>query len=247
MDVICGIDVGGTKIAAGIVDPVRGGVKGRLEVPTRPERGGQAILDDCVAMAAELAADTVGIGLCELVDIDRKIVSAATIDWRELDVEAAFGDRVVIVESDVRCAAHAESSFGRAWRETNFLYVSAGTGIAGCLVRNGEPWLGAHGHAIVIGAPPVELVASGLAIEQGADFGEAADALGRELAGLVNFLDPAAIVLGGGLGLNRDYRNRAARAMRPLIYSDAARDVPLHPGMRGANAGIVGAALSALQ
>ena len=46
MPVAIGVDIGGTKIAAGIVTSPGGTVRGRRLLPTRPERGGRAVLDD---------------------------------------------------------------------------------------------------------------------------------------------------------------------------------------------------------
>ncbi len=72
MTLAVGIDVGGTKIAAGLVDVTTGRLQERLQVPTRPEREGREVLADCAALAAQLGegALPVGIGLCELVDLD---------------------------------------------------------------------------------------------------------------------------------------------------------------------------------
>ena len=67
-----GIDVGGTKIAAGLVDTDTGECEARFERVTRPEREATVVLDDCVGMAQRLAAGQgdipIGIGVCELVD-----------------------------------------------------------------------------------------------------------------------------------------------------------------------------------
>ena len=92
MTVALGIDVGGTKIAAGVVEADTGTVHERRLLPTRPERGGKAVLDDCAGLAAELGGGTlpVGIGLCELVDLAGRPTSADTVDWRDLDPPAAI-------------------------------------------------------------------------------------------------------------------------------------------------------------
>jgi len=122
------------------------------------------------------------------------------------------------------------------------------------------PWAGARGNAIVTGSPPVELVASGLALAQrtgrsaadvvgdpafAEEVGRAADALGLELARLVNALDPGAVVIGGGLGLNDAYRERAVRTMRAGVYAESTRALPVRPAALGPDAGVVGAALAA--
>src|SRR5215211_2509070 len=87
-----GIDIGGTKIAGGIVNLETGHVLARQQIPTPVRRGGAAVLDDTVALAAQLYKEAtirgvrpavIGIGLCELVDLAGKATSAQTIDWRD--------------------------------------------------------------------------------------------------------------------------------------------------------------------
>ena len=73
----------------------------------------------------------------------------------------------------------------------------------------------------------------------------AASALGRELARLVNALDPEAVVIGGGLGLAPGFRERIEENMRPDIYADLTRDLPVLPAALGVRAGVIGAALAA--
>jgi glucokinase len=263
MTVALGIDVGGTKIAAGLVDRKSGAVLGRAETSTRPERGGPAVLADCAALAAGLG-DTplpIGIGLCELVDLDGNPASGDTVDWRGLDVPGAFGGQRVAVEADVRAAALAESRFGVGAGVSPFLFVIVGTGASACLVVDGRPFAGAHGEALVLGAPPVEALAAGPALARAAGLERAeevladparaalveaaASELGRALAVLVNALDPAVVVLGGGLGAAPAYRERAARACRSLLAYP--RDPPLDvvATRLGADGGVIGAALCA--
>jgi glucokinase len=259
-----GIDVGGTKIAAGLVDVARGHVVDREELPTKPQRGGSAVLADCAAMAARLGGGEhpVGIGLCELVDLAGRPAAADTVDWRGLDVAAAIGAPLVVLGSDVRAAAHAEARFGAGANRSPFLFAIVGTGASACLVVDGEPYAGAHGHAIVLGAPPVEGIASGLALTRrtGVDRAEAvladpahdglvheaALALGQVLAVLVNALDPNVIVLGGGLGGNPAFRERVAAAARPLVEAAGLRAPEFVGSALGRDGGVLGAALSAL-
>jgi glucokinase len=71
--------------------------------------------------------------------------------------------------------------------------------------------------------------------------------LGAGLAGLVNALDPGVVVIGGGLGLNERYRDLAVAAMRPMIFADDTRDLPVVAAELGADAGVIGAALAAVR
>jgi glucokinase len=74
----------------------------------------------------------------------------------------------------------------------------------------------------------------------------AADALGSSLGWLVNVLDPEAIVVGGGLGLAPGrFRERLMVATRGHIWNPVARELPLVSAALGADAGLIGAALTA--
>jgi glucokinase len=258
-----GIDVGGTKIAAGVIDTGTGAVLERGQVPTRPERGGEAVLRDCAELAAELGDGLlpVGIGLCELVDLEGRPASGDTVDWRGLDPAAAIEAPRVVVESDLRAAALAEARFGAGADVTPFLFAIVGTGASACLVVDGHPYAGAHGEALVLGAPPVERVASGRALARAAGLERAedvladpayaplvdaaAEALGGVLAVLVNALDPAQVVLGGGLGSAPAYCERVGRACRLLLAYPRTPELGVVPARLGADGGVVGAALCA--
>jgi glucokinase len=267
VSVVAGVDVGGTKIEACLLDPLTGEVSRRERVRAGPEAGGMAVLANCVEVVRRLVGDVsvaaVGIGLCEFVSLDGRPTSAFTVDWRGLDLAGAFSQIAPVrLESDVRAAALAEARLG-AGRGVDlpWVYVSVGTGISYALVIAGQPFTGARGNAIAVGAPPVEQVASGHALQRRAGCAtaeevladpslselvdEAAGALGQAMAWLVNALDPAVVVIGGGLGLVRVYRDNAVRAMRAGIEAPDSRDVPVIPAKLGALAGAIGAGLAA--
>jgi glucokinase len=264
---VVGIDVGGSKILGATVDVTTGAVLRELRLPTPVHAGGDAVLDECVRLAGELAPDgpaKVGIGLCEFVDLSGTPTSAFTVDWLGLDVSGAFGERThVRVESDVRAAALAEARFGDAAHFDSFVYLVVGTGVSYCLVLHGQPYEGARGNAIVVGAPPVERTSSGPALAEraGVDRAElvlgdptraslvdaAADQLGLALAALVNALDPEAVVIGGGLGLVERYRDRVAASARAAIEHAATRELPIIPAALGPRSGVIGAALAGVR
>jgi glucokinase len=109
-----GLDVGGTKIAACVADVLTGRIFASEQVPSATGSGGPAVLASAVSLVKRLAAGrevaTVGVGICELVDLDHHIASAYTVDWRGLDVEGAFSEIAPArLESDVRAAALAEA------------------------------------------------------------------------------------------------------------------------------------------
>ncbi len=186
-----GIDVGGTKCAAGLISLDDGSVVARGLRPTLPERGGKAVLADVIELTQSLQAEakrlgihptSVGIGLCELVGADGEILSEATIRWMGICAPAAIEDEIqlpVFLDADVRAAARAEAHFGAGRNSRCFLYVTVGTGISSCLVLNKTPFAGARGltgtfassNGLIAGSsgqvllgPPLEQFASGPAL-----------------------------------------------------------------------------------
>jgi glucokinase len=257
-----GIDVGGTKIAAGLCDLATGEVLVRHVVPTPHD--GPASLAACAEAAAIVAPSgaPIGLGLCELVDQLGRPRSAQTLDWRDLDIASAFSSTgPIVVDSDVRTAGRAEALLGAGRDFSRLVFLNVGTGISYALLRGGVPDPGARGYAIIVGAPAVEDVAggAGLAALAGepdaravlADarhaglVSEATAALGAAIAALVNALDPDAVVIGGGLGLVSGYREAAVAAARPLIWAEDVRGILIVPADLGGDGAMLGAALAA--
>ena len=161
---LIGVDIGGTKIAAGIVDVGAGIVSSRIEIPTRPERGGAAVFQSVRDMIASLIAASagmshgIGVGICEIVDGRGRLRSAVTVDWRNRDLNELGGGAAVHLGSDVRAAALAEASFGAARAYRHALYVSVGTGVASVPIFDGVPYGGANGAALVLATAPRRIV-----------------------------------------------------------------------------------------
>lgn len=160
-----GVDVGGTKIAAGLVAFPEGTVRARRVQPTAPQRGGAAVLEDVGRLSEELAAegrlqrlgvDGIGIGVCELVDLAGQVVSANCIGWHNLPVSRRLSAHApVIMEADVRAAALGEALFGAGKPFKNFLYFTIGTGISCALVLDGKPFTGARGLTGTMASSPL--------------------------------------------------------------------------------------------
>jgi glucokinase len=186
-----GIDVGGTKCAAGLVSLDDGRIVARELRPTQPERGGEAVLAEVIELAQWCQQEanhlairpiSVGIGLCELVGLGGGILSDATIRWRDLRARPRIEYATqlpVFIDADVRSAARAEAHFGTGRDLKCFLYVTVGTGISSCLVLNKTPFTGARGltgtfasgNVLIAGSdgklvsgPPLEQFASGPAL-----------------------------------------------------------------------------------
>lgn len=166
-----GIDVGGTKIAGGVVDLATGAVRSRTQMDSDCERGGEPVLADVARMARGLwrtarqdgvTPEALGIGVAELVDPQGRIFSDYRIKWRDMDVPArlgtalqGFGPVSITVASDVRAAALAEARFGAGRGGADFYYVTIGTGISGVLVQGGVPYAGTKGAGLVIANGPM--------------------------------------------------------------------------------------------
>jgi glucokinase len=150
-----GIDVGGTKIAAGVVTFPDGRMHLRREISTKADRGGEAVLDDVFLLATELTTEAgeqnfqingIGVGVCELVSNSGEIVSSNCLPWRSAEVREGLATIApTVIEADVRAAALAEAIFGAGRQNRIFVYVTVGTGISSCLVLDGQPFTGARG------------------------------------------------------------------------------------------------------
>ena len=168
---VIGLDVGGTKIAGGLVSCDSGQVLSRLVVPTRPERGSQTVLDDLLKIARSLLYEArrinalvggIGIGVPETVDPGGNVTSSQTLAWQNIPVQSICSKLApAIVESDVRAAALGEALFGAGRAYSTFVYVTVGTGISSCLVLDGRPFPGARGNALILASAPLSTTCNG--------------------------------------------------------------------------------------
>lgn len=155
-----GVDVGGTKIAAGIVCFPSHTILLKETIPTLPARGGHAVLADCISLVQRLKAhaddrgyhvEGIGVGIAELVNLKGEITSEYLIKWRGLSAKEQLSQiSSTQFESDARAPALAEALFGAGRPFTNFVFLTIGTGISYCLVLDGKPFAGANGHAIMV-------------------------------------------------------------------------------------------------
>jgi glucokinase len=156
MKAYIGIDIGGTKIAGGIVTP-----NGKLllsktaETPT--EQGGKAILNAAIALTESLMPDPkrrtfegIGVGAGGQIDSTRGVVVSATAvlpGWAGLKIAASFQKTFKIqtkVDNDVNALALGEYHFGAARRLSTVVFLALGTGVGGALLLDGKVHNGAH-------------------------------------------------------------------------------------------------------
>lgn len=152
---VLGVDVGGTKIAAALVDTENGRIARKRETATATVRGVEAVVADIVSLVQEVAGGepiaAIGVGLPELVDGEGAIRSAYLLDWQEGGLEERLAAIAPVrFASDVRAAALAEATLGAGEPYDLFVYISLGTGISSTLVQQGVPLVGARGGALVL-------------------------------------------------------------------------------------------------
>ncbi|MEL4357346.1 MULTISPECIES: ROK family glucokinase [unclassified Luteococcus] len=148
-----GIDIGGTKVAAGVVDE-QGQVLRRLLRPT-PSRSPEAVEDAIVEVVENLSAshfvEAVGIGAAGWVDTDQAVVRFSPhLAWRNEPLKARLNQRIdlpVLVDNDANAAAWAEFRFGAGRNANVMICLTLGTGIGGAVVINGRLFRGRYGMA----------------------------------------------------------------------------------------------------
>jgi glucokinase len=158
-----GVDIGGTKVAGGVVDD-HGQVIDRTRRST-PARDSDATQAAIVAVVRELAGrhevDAVGLAAAGLVDEHRAtmLFSANLPGWRgeplRDDIAAEVG-LPVIVENDANAAAWGEVCHGAARGERFVVCITVGTGIGGGLVIDGQLYRGRFGAGAEYGHVRVE-------------------------------------------------------------------------------------------
>ncbi len=167
LPLVVGVDVGGTKIAAALVD-ADGVPLHRVRYPTEissPQATLDSIaraVDQVIEEAGLLPADiyAVGLGIPGLVDPVRGIgIASVNLNWRNVPVRAELQERLGLpcfIENDVKAAALGEARYGAGRGLDSLVFLIIGTGIAASVVQNQTILRGAHGIAGEIGHAIIE-------------------------------------------------------------------------------------------
>ncbi|SIQ43895.1 glucokinase [Rhizobium sp. RU35A] len=288
---VIGIDLGGTKLLAGLAD-ADGTLLLSREEPTRhgvdaPVLGQIAEMARALACEAGLAAEEIAqlvIGVPSAVSPQTGLASLSPNLALPADrpLAALVGERLpfpVAVENDVNLAAYGEAS-GLADVVGSLVFISFGTGVGMGMVINGQLVRGAFGRAGEIAYLPVgpqphatapasenglfEDIVGTAGIRQRFDLGQASvadlfrraaagdgqavaaiDTLAQDaslgLAAVQALIDPARIVVGGGIGSQAMFLERLRHHLVPLLPFDC----PVEPSRFGARAGLTGAVMLA--
>jgi len=152
-----GVDIGGTKVAGGVVDE-QGRVidRERRDTPGADVAATETTIVEVVeALCARHEIAAVGIGAAGWIANDHAtVLFAPHLAWRNEPLREALRSRIeppLIVENDANAAAWAEYRFGAAKGEKVVVCVTLGTGIGGGLVVDGSVYRGAFGIACEYG------------------------------------------------------------------------------------------------
>ncbi|HWC23035.1 MAG TPA: ROK family protein [Flexivirga sp.] len=158
-----GVDIGGTKTVAALVD-AGGGIIGRAVEATPGSDGPDAILATVLRLVRAVADGTrprgVGVGSAGVIDHRSGVVLSATSvlrDWAGTPVRERLSDMTglpVRVVNDVHAHALGEAWAGAAAGAESVLMIAVGTGVGASFVRSGEVWFGAHDVAGHLGHIP---------------------------------------------------------------------------------------------
>jgi len=148
-----GIDIGGTKVAAGVVDGL-GNIREELrrETPGRDPRAVEAVIVDLVReLGTRHELRSVGIGAAGWMDLDGgTVVFSPHLAWRNEPLRQNLEgllNRPVTLANDADAAAWAEWRFGAGRGQDRLVCLTLGTGIGGALVVDGRVERGSFGMA----------------------------------------------------------------------------------------------------
>ena len=158
MTLAIGVDVGGTKVAAGVVDE-DGRIIAKLKRSTpaaSPPQTEQAIADAVTELLAHHQVkgnrvEAIGLGAAGFVDSARAtMLFAPNLAWRAEPLKERVEERLgreVVVENDANASAWAEARFGAARGYRDVMLVALGTGIGAAIIIGGELYRGRWGIA----------------------------------------------------------------------------------------------------
>ncbi len=162
-----GVDVGGTRIAAGLIERKGRSLK-EVRALTPADSGPFAIVDAIIELIEDVASSVhpgeiagIGVGLPAQIDFLKQTVEFCTnLPLAGVDMRSLIMSRVrhsVTIDNDGNCAGIGESRFGAAKGVRDFVMITLGTGVGGALFLDGEPYRGSRGLGGEIGHMVVQL------------------------------------------------------------------------------------------
>jgi glucokinase len=166
---VLALDVGGTKLAAGVVDEA-GAVLSFVVSPTRTERGREQALDRLFELGRQAVSESgvgwervqaVGIGCGGPLDAATGVLVAPLHlpDWRDVPIVALAAreyERPATLENDATAAAAGEYRYGAGRGRRNMVYLTLSTGVGGGVVVDGRLYRAAGGNGGELGHVTVD-------------------------------------------------------------------------------------------
>jgi glucokinase len=159
-----GVDLGGTKMLAGVLDPESKVLWEDREVSTGQDEG--ELLELLVrevgeARAARPDVAAVGLGIPATIDRGRGVaVAAVNLPITDMPIRDAVAERSglpTFVDNDANVAALAEYLYGAARGARNAVMLTIGTGIGGGLILDGEVYRGSTGAGAELGHTVIDI------------------------------------------------------------------------------------------
>lgn len=164
-----GIDLGGTNIAAGVVDE-KGNIVQKGSTPTLAGRPGEEIVDDMASLCLKLVKECgftmddiagVGVGCPGVVDNKEGVIKhlsnmgMTNAPLRQM-LKERLGDKKISIENDANAAALAEYKlYGE--NASSFIFITLGTGIGGGIIIDGKIYSGFNGAGAELGHMKIEI------------------------------------------------------------------------------------------
>ncbi|MEV1241275.1 ROK family glucokinase [Nonomuraea sp. NPDC052129] len=152
-----GVDIGGTKVAAGVVND-DGEIIAHTLKPTpadQPEQVAATVAEVVRELAQGREIEAVGVGAAGFVDETRSVVRfAPNLAWREEPLQKKISGLIglpVVIENDANAMAWGETKFGAGRGQSHVVCITVGTGIGGGLVFDGKLFRGHWGMGAELG------------------------------------------------------------------------------------------------
>lgn len=165
-----GVDLGGTKILAGIVEKQTGKVVFEVKNKTKKEKGNKKITAKIIETIEELLnssdipgeeISSIGLGLAGQVDREKGIlINAVNLDCKDLNIKEILEEKFSIpvnIGNDVEVATFGELKFGAGIGYKDIVCIFVGTGVGSSIVKDGKIHFGASQSAGEIGHIIVDL------------------------------------------------------------------------------------------